>query len=479
MIDPNQIHSAYQYAELSRQQAIEEKAQQSRAEAAIKAAMQSVLETNAHSEHKGEALRSRQHLKKGLQVHTAFDTYTLKLQIGQGGNGKVFSASSEGEKQVAIKFVDRNCGPEKLKRFKNEVYFCETHSHKNIVPILDCGYAALDDIEYAFYVMPLYAQTLRDKINNGLTSDEAVSIFIGILEGLRYAHQHKTIHRDIKPENILFAEESMEPVICDFGIAHFAQEDLLTAIETKQASRMANFQYCAPEQKMKGGKVDFQTDLYAAALILNEMLTGEIPQGIDYPKIGEKDSEYAYLDFVVEELLRQHPEDRLFPEDHIFSEMKLRAEQQQRTIQVENIKKIQDQIIESELFEAHIIRKSYEDGCIKFTFDRELPPDWVQLVVHGSFSHSAIVGYEKKRLIAISSDALGIPIRWNESPETLRSLIEYVNDWVTTANGIYQCRQAEIVAEKVVAREEARRQEIQQLENDNPMNDILIQLQSI
>ena len=181
-------------------------------------------------------------LAKGTIIHTAFSDYELIKQIGQGGNGRVFSAKNKSDEMFAVKFIERDKSKSKLKRFKNEINFCENHNHKNIVKIIDRGYAFLDKKDYVFYVMPLYESTLKKKMESGLLPEDAISIFIGILKGLNYAHKHETIHRDIKPENILFAKDSTEPVICDFGIAHFAEEDLLTVIETKATDRMANFQ---------------------------------------------------------------------------------------------------------------------------------------------------------------------------------------------------------------------------------------------
>ena len=66
-----------------------------------------------------------QRLKKGAVLHTAFDDYELIKQIGQGGNGKVFSAKDSKGYDVAIKFVERNETDKNYKRLKNEIHFCE------------------------------------------------------------------------------------------------------------------------------------------------------------------------------------------------------------------------------------------------------------------------------------------------------------------------------------------------------------------
>lgn len=264
-------------------------------------------------------------MKKGTEIVTAFDKYTVIKEVGSGGNGHVFSAKTTDGDMVAIKFVPRNIPTNKLKRFKNEIFFCERHDHKNIVKILDRGTVTIEDIDYVFYVMPLYAETLRTKMKSHISSEQALVIFTGLLEGLSYAHKAGTIHRDIKPENIMFKAGSNEPIICDFGIAHFAEDELFTVVETKKGDRMANFQYAAPEQRVKGGQVSEQADVYAVALILNEMFTGEIPQASGYKTIASIDPEYKFLDEVFDLLYQQDPMDRLYPEEKILMETKVRA----------------------------------------------------------------------------------------------------------------------------------------------------------
>ena len=223
-------------------------------------------------------------LKKGLEVLTAFNSYTLVKQVGEGGNGKVWKATDKDGKDFAIKFLERHNSEKVLKRFKNETFFCITHKHENVLHILDYGTANSD---YVFYVMPLYTETLRDRIRMGIKHEDISVIFTGILNGLNFAHKHGVIHRDIKPENILFMADSLLPVIADFGIAHFSEDNLVTRIETRPGDRMANFQYAAPEQRKKGVAAVPQTDIYSAGLILNEMFTGEIPQASGYKRISD------------------------------------------------------------------------------------------------------------------------------------------------------------------------------------------------
>ena len=251
-------------------------------------------------------------LGKGVEVFTTFSRYMLQSQVGEGGNSNVFSAVDENRQQVAIKFLKPDA---RLDRFKNEIRFCENATHPNIIHVIDRGVIELQEVRRPFLVMPLFKHSLRKRIKNGLLPKQAVSIFVGLLAGLKEAHGKGIIHRDIKPENILFAENSDVPVIADFGIAHFPPEIAATLVVTTADARMANRNYAAPEQLRPGATVGPSVDLFALGRILNEMFTGENPQAIGFRTIQEVNPSYAYLDELVENLFQQAPDRRLFPVD--------------------------------------------------------------------------------------------------------------------------------------------------------------------
>lgn len=411
-----------------------------------------------------------QRLKKGTTIKTAFDEYTLIGQVGQGGNGRVFSASNTADQQVAIKLVERNVGSDKLKRFKNEISFCEHHKHKNIVSILDRGYVYLDSKDYVFYFMPLYADTLKNKIKVGVPHEKVLDIFVGLLEGLKFAHEHGSIHRDIKPENIMFANGSWIPVICDFGIAHFAEEDLLTVVETKGTDRMANFQYAAPEQRKRNGEVCFQTDIYALALILNEMFTGEIPQAAGHKRIASIAPDYKYLDDLFDQLFKQEPTDRLYPELSILSEMKRLAEQYQRNEEKERLKAVVNEVIEPEDFKPLIVDIEYKKGGLHFILNTVLPDDWFQMLTYGMYDHSCVMGYHCNRLQKFDKNTLFMPLYAEESTSTIKTIVNYVKSWVDTVSRKYsQEAKRQAIAEQR-RKEEARKAEIKRIEKEAEVN---------
>ena len=157
--------------------------------------------------------------------------------------------------------------------------------------------------------MPRYSGTLRTHMDS-LQPNDVLPAFAQVLDGIEAAHLSGVWHRDIKPENVLWDENNNNLVIADFGIAHFEEDEIYTAVETKIAARMANFQYSAPEQRDRGARVDHRADIFSLGLLLNELFTGDIPQGSGYKRIVEFSPKNEYLDGIVESMIQQNPENR-------------------------------------------------------------------------------------------------------------------------------------------------------------------------
>ena len=244
-------------------------------------------------------------LKKPIEFRTTFSSYLAREVIGEGGSGRVYLADEDQGPPVAIKLLDESkATKERLKRFENEYRFCNQTDHPNIIRVIDHG---LHEERGSFFVMPLYECSLRQLLNDGIPCDRALAIFSRIINGVEAAHLLGVVHRDLKPENILVRNRGDELVVADFGIARFTAEDLYTAVETKAQDRLANFQYAAPEQRMRDADVDYRADIYAIGLMLNEMFTRAIPLGTNYQTIGAVAEESGYLDSLVARMLSQDP----------------------------------------------------------------------------------------------------------------------------------------------------------------------------
>jgi serine/threonine protein kinase len=134
------------------------------------------------------------------------------------------------------------------------------------------------------------------------------------------AHLSRVIHRDLKPENVLVDDNNI-CVVADFGIAHFEEEELVTAVETKANDRLANFLYAAPEQRVRNGNVTGRADLFALGLILNEMFTGQVIQGTGFRRIASVNPSASYLDGIVDRLVQNDPAARYASIDELKKDL--------------------------------------------------------------------------------------------------------------------------------------------------------------
>jgi serine/threonine protein kinase len=98
-------------------------------------------------------------------------------------------------------------------------------------------------------------------------------------------------------------------------------------VQTQRAERLANFQYAAPEQRIKGRTVDHRADIYALGLILNEMFTGETPLGTGFKPVSEVVSAYSYLDKIIERMIRNSVDQRPNSIEEIKQELSLSQQQ--------------------------------------------------------------------------------------------------------------------------------------------------------
>jgi eukaryotic-like serine/threonine-protein kinase len=209
------------------------------------------------------------------------DRYEVGETIGRGGMATVhLGRDLRLGRQVAIKVLRPELARDSTfhERFKREAQSVAALNHHSIVSVYDTGeiLAVTDEgVDRPFIVMEYVpGRTLRELIHeNAVTPQEAVDITLGILDALEYSHRAGIVHRDIKPANVIVTPERQIKVM-DFGIAR-AVEDTSPALTQAQAV-LGTAQYLSPEQA-RGESVDARSDLYSAACVLFEMLTGRAP----------------------------------------------------------------------------------------------------------------------------------------------------------------------------------------------------------
>lgn len=408
-------------------------------------------------------------LKKKTILYSAFSKYTVDKQISQGGNGTVFLAHDEEDRQYAVKAINRDkTSNEKLKRFKNEISFCENNSDMHIIKIFDHGTYTADDINVVFYVMPVYEHTLRDLMNDGISPDEAMKIITQILSGLQFAHRKGVWHRDIKPENIL-VDHSGNAVIADFGIAHFSSDDLATIVETKKSDRMANFQYAAPEQRTRNGIVDGRADIYAVGMILNELFTGSLPLGSNYMKIGDVNSMYSWMDSVVDSMLQQDPKSRPYPASTVATRILAAQKDWQQSQELFRLAEEEPKDEGPYQMEVPTIRDAqYEDGQLKVYLDGieyEWFKAWFSILQQGQFNHSSVMGQETHHLRCYPPDCIAMPISAAYS-HTMKRTAQNIKAWLPEATRIFNQNQRNHYEREERERRQRKEEEIKRLKTE-------------
>ena len=205
--------------------------------------------------------------------------YEILANLGQGGMGVVYKARDrELDDMVAVKLVRTDLlaiDPMAIERFKDEVRLARRISHRNVARTHDFGEA--DGLYYV--TMEFVAGTpLKDLIQarHRLPVSATVSVGKQLCRALEAAHEEGIIHRDIKPQNIMVAADGLVKVM-DFGIARPVEREKAM---TKTGLVIGTPDYMAPEQLL-GEPVDPRVDLYAAAVVLYECLTGHRPHEAD------------------------------------------------------------------------------------------------------------------------------------------------------------------------------------------------------
>ncbi|WP_422115639.1 Stk1 family PASTA domain-containing Ser/Thr kinase [Brachybacterium sp. UNK5269] len=216
--------------------------------------------------------------------------YRLGRVLGTGGMAEVFLAEDTRlHRTVAVKVLRSDLARDAnfQERFRREAHSAASLNHPSIVAVYDTGeehQRTITGVEVTIpYIVMEYVQgdTLREHIDpeHPMDAHQAGEIMAALLSALEYSHRAGIVHRDIKPGNIMINQAGAVKVM-DFGIAR-AIADATSAMTATQAV-MGTAQYLSPEQA-RGQLVDARSDIYSAACVMYEMLTGRPPFTGDTP----------------------------------------------------------------------------------------------------------------------------------------------------------------------------------------------------
>lgn len=205
--------------------------------------------------------------------------YELLNEIGRGGMAIVYKAEHKGlGRAVALKVLPQQFAQERelLDRFHREARALAKLKHPGIVPVYDEGFEG--GIHY-FAMEYLEGETLAHMIakKGRLASHEIVPLVEQVAGALDHIHANGLVHRDVKSSNIIINRQGV-PVLMDFGVAHQASNEALTA----KGMILGTPEFMSPEQAA-GKEVDGRTDFYSLGVVVYQALTGQFPHKGETP----------------------------------------------------------------------------------------------------------------------------------------------------------------------------------------------------
>ncbi len=215
--------------------------------------------------------------------------YEVLARLGEGGAGVVYRGrQTHLGRFVAIKVLhqDAASSTEWRRRFQREAIALSVLAHPNVVPVTDFGV----DNGVPFLVMELLeGRTLGALIKEGpLPLWRALDIARQTLRVLAFSHIKGVVHGDLKPTNVFLQalpDQADHVRLLDFGMAKFVEDSSSRAPTelTRARVMIGTPAYMSPEQ-VKGAPTDEATDVYAAGLMLFELLAGRRPFVADSPE---------------------------------------------------------------------------------------------------------------------------------------------------------------------------------------------------
>jgi eukaryotic-like serine/threonine-protein kinase len=227
-------------------------------------------------------------MAKAQTTGRRFGRYRLIRRLARGGMAEIYRANYEGaagiKKQVVVKKILPSFADNKrfVQMFIDEAKITVGLSHGNIAQVFDFGEIGG---EYFLAMEYIQGQSLsrihRRADERGLIVPVPIACYVvmEMCKGLHYAHRKTDehgqplgiVHRDISPQNVMVSFEGQVKLV-DFGIAKARN----VAGNTQAGALKGKYLYFSPEQA-RGRPLDGRSDVFAAGIVLYELLTGELP----------------------------------------------------------------------------------------------------------------------------------------------------------------------------------------------------------
>jgi serine/threonine protein kinase len=213
--------------------------------------------------------------------HKLNNRYEIIELLGEGGMATVYKANDPSlQRIVAVKLIHSHLSrqPEFVRRFEAEAAAVAQLRHPNIIQVFD--FASDNNVYYIVFEF-LAGETLRDHLERlrdnkrKMPYEQVIKIGSDIASALNYAHSRGLVHRDVKPANVMLNFND-DAILMDFGIVKIAGGTQHTAT----GAVVGTASYMSPEQ-IRGEATDHRTDIYAAGIMLFQMVGGRLPYVAD------------------------------------------------------------------------------------------------------------------------------------------------------------------------------------------------------
>ena len=207
-----------------------------------------------------------------VNLPTSIGPYDIKEKINEGGYSKIYLGISKyTNDKVSIKIIDKSlfiANPDDLLLIKTEIDVLKILKHRNILIL----YEIYESSEYIFLVTEYLSSELINLIvkKKRLSEQDAVKIFVQLVDALLYMHTMGICHRDLRVEHVLF-DDNNTPKIIDFGCSSFYQK------ERCLKESIGSLSYACPEIIQGNAYEPELADVWSLGVCLYVMLCGYLP----------------------------------------------------------------------------------------------------------------------------------------------------------------------------------------------------------
>ncbi len=245
--------------------------------------------------------------------------YRLDAVLGEGGFGRVYSATTLGiDRPVAVKVLKPSSSGQdtRARRFLSEVRIIAQLEHPNTLTLFDYGQTEAGILFMVSELVP--GEDLRVLMAQGrrFTDGETLHVLAQVLQSLGEAHEAGVLHRDIKPDNVRIFPYQDDPLtvkVLDFGIAKLIEES--GPAITSVGNVVGTPRYMSPDQ-LFGLTLTPASDIYSVGLLGFEMLLGsearrpaDLAKGLS-PVLSAADPVAPGLRAVLNRMLQHEAADR-------------------------------------------------------------------------------------------------------------------------------------------------------------------------